>query len=409
MDKSNLIQSLQNVKIIIGNGADLYCLLPTKYKDFFGSKEQQDIQGLYAKFKQNFEEHPNVNWAALRKSRNYDQFYFIEKRLTAWHVLFYMESPTNGKKDTQWCDIEACMHDSFLRQDHLDKESLSWDSVCSILSVNGSGGEHNEKAMEMAWFLFNKRQAFFRSSNDFYDFLMEELNEFERQFGGYIDLVSNKNRDELQQRQKWMFERMIGNDESFRAISSVDTFNYSAIHNDNLQRKTRHLHGDVSHPIFGIDKNNDERSPESGMVVESEIFTKTSRKLMQQMYVNLINMDDNFENVIIFGHSLNRQDYSYFYPLFDRIELSNPLKNSKCVILYNLYDKSAQKEIETRLFNAIHDLFVAYDVEHLGHVDGRLIDYLVTQNRIIIYDIDSLSCADWAKSLREKAKNQGRR
>ena len=44
MDKSEFIKSLQKVKIVIGNGFDLYCGLKTKYKDYFD--HNKDMQRL---------------------------------------------------------------------------------------------------------------------------------------------------------------------------------------------------------------------------------------------------------------------------------------------------------------------------------------------------------------------------
>lgn len=50
--KESLVQNLKNVKLIIGNGFDLYCGLKTSYSDYFNHDEKKNeiIQNLINEF-----------------------------------------------------------------------------------------------------------------------------------------------------------------------------------------------------------------------------------------------------------------------------------------------------------------------------------------------------------------------
>ena len=106
-----------------------------------------------------------------------------------------------------------------------------------------------------------------------------------------------------------------------------------------------------------------------------------------ELVENTIVEQKEFENVVVFGHSLNKQDYSYFYPLLDKIKIADPTSNTHFVIAYNVYDKTKADEIRQNLKQSIIDLFATYEKEHLGSHDSRLLDYLTTQDRVLFYEI----------------------
>lgn len=172
-------------------------------------------------------------------------------------------------------------------------------------------------------------------SKNFYDYLLSELKIFEEDFAKYLNsLYSDKekiNKYDLYKQE--LFSKLLIND-----TRSIDTFNYTNPLSTYLFRNSNltywHINGSLEKDdeiIFGIDV--DGIKPEDN----EYIFTKTYRRLTRNINLPIIK-DFNCNNVIIYGHSLNRQDYSYFFSLFDNLELSNHLKKSTIAFAYHVYN-----------------------------------------------------------------------
>src|SRR5574344_1486216 len=73
------------------------------------------------------------------------------------------------------------------------------------------------------------------------------------------------------------------------------------------------------------------------------------------------NIQLNFENILIYGHSLNRQDYSFFFPLFYYLQLDNKLKPTTDVFFYSIYGERSENGIISELSSNIANLFEAYE------------------------------------------------
>ncbi len=91
-------------------------------------------------------------------------------------------------------------------------------------------------------------------------------------------------------------------------------------------------------------------------------FTKTSRKLELLFYQKNIDWEEmEFENVYIYGHSLNRADYSYFFQLFNKVGLNNPNNlKTKIIFCYSIYDESQKQEIINELRLNVENLISSY-------------------------------------------------
>lgn len=70
--------------------------------------------------------------------------------------------------------------------------------------------------------------------------------------------------------------------------------------------KLRHINGDVTHPIFGIDS--DVFPPSDPRY----IFTKTYRRMALDSQSSRHDESFNFSNAVVFGHSLCKADHNYF-------------------------------------------------------------------------------------------------
>ena len=141
--------------------------------------------------------------------------------------------------------------------------------------------------------------------------------------------------------------------------------------NDN--KKINHINGDTLAPIFGV--SNTDSSLDSNP--NTILFTKTQRRINQDTS-NILPYDsrENTVRAIVFGHSLNRQDYDYFSYIFTLLKF-NTLDTNKMGIIefkFYVYDDSRRAEICGNLSKSIQNLIEYYE----KNVCGR--DSLVLTN-----------------------------
>ncbi|MBP5301360.1 MAG: hypothetical protein J6Y70_00490 [Bacilli bacterium] len=137
-------------------------------------------------------------------------------------------------------------------------------------------------------------------------------------------------------------------------LATIDSFNYSIFHNKKLQEKLRYINGDWNTPIFGIDstifKYDDVRY----------IFAKTDIRMELNTSQQLADENKKFENVLVLGHSLNRNDYSYFFPLLDELEIGNRSSNKKIAFVFSIPKNEQSDTFKRNLKNSTHKLFMDY-------------------------------------------------
>ena len=191
MTKKELVKSLKNVKIVFGNGADLYCGLKTRYSDYFEPKKQyyERIITTYQKFKNICDVNAKSDYLFFRLKSDFGFYPYLVKNI--WDVLFCL-SFTNNVDDVLWCDIEKKMHDSFTKKD-IKMANLSyfsrihWDEVSELVH----GYKYNDKTRIEELFvamvsniICDEKQQ--NGYYNFYRFLKNELIRFEHSFGEYI-------------------------------------------------------------------------------------------------------------------------------------------------------------------------------------------------------------------------------
>lgn len=368
--KREIVKNLSNKKIVLGNGFDLFCGLKTSYSDFFESQKENyhSFKGYVDAFKQD----------AYGSSKYYfrGEENHLNKVLenTIWDLVFYLLS--NQRKETKWCDIEMIIKNTFI-----GKKPISWKMVLELLQNKNTMYSKHKYENICAHFLKNKYKAKdFNIGNIFYDVLLEELILFEHKFGEYIQF-------EQQSKQEYFdnsVNTLIKFTDRIDQILSIDTFNYSNISSDKRWRFTRinNINGTIENPIFGF------FSPEIDPLSNEHRFTKSHRRTLALFKKDYNNQKDYFENLVVFGHSMNEQDYNYFFPLFDELELADPIKESKLIIAYTIYDLNKKKEIIEELAKRIIKMIYEYE-KHTGSTSVRLYDKLLCQKRIIFYEIDS--------------------
>lgn len=390
--KSELIKNLSNVKLVIGNGFDLHCHLKTSYADYFLYNEGKN--NYFVKWIEDFlpKARDYVNLKVANHKDFWNEFISFDET-NVWDFFFYIASMEKGVdiKKWRWCDIESMIEKSL--SDDKDDKTLNWPYVYEILKSGLGLGTNSFNAFLLAAVAYKKNgENAFTSKTEFYSFLLDELKQFEYNFGYYIYRQHN---DDINR----SFGVIIPN-ESFKRFSkltidnlcnsqnlvSIDSFNYDSIEIPELDNIFHNVNGTVDAPIFGIDsdkfKHTDPRY----------IFSKTNRRMELDMFENETGDRTDFDNIIVFGHSLNAADYSYFFSILDRIQIINLEKRSKIVFAFSIYDSDKESEIKSALRKSIFRLFQDYST-YKGNISypNRLLDALTTQGKVLMYEIPYIS------------------
>lgn len=375
------INKLTNVKLILGNGADLYCKLKTSYKDFFESNVELNKIFDYAITQK-------VPLNLIKTTSNYiDLNPFLglkDKNVSIWYLYFYMISISKKKykiDEIRWCDIEEEIKNSFVNDKY---SNCFWNKRFQFLKGEYYEDLHNDHIL---WLINLKRNydTDFISLQQFYEYLLDELKQFENMFNDYLKLAMNQDSFPARQLQKNMFGSLLNQ------VTSIDTFNYTEPNSFypyeswNHSIRISHVNGSMTienneSGIFGID------SKGIDPIDEKYIFTKTWRRIEKVSSSSYHSFD--FDNIIIFGHSLNEQDYSYFFSVFDILKISDFSENSKIVFAYTIYDENKKTDIIKEQRKKIVLLLENYK-KYINKPELNLLETLSFQERIMFFEIPS--------------------
>jgi hypothetical protein len=110
-------------------------------------------------------------------------------------------------------------------------------------------------------------------------------------------------------------------------------------------------------------------------------FSKTYRKMKIRSEINN-ELPANIDQLIFYGHSLGKQDYSYFHSIFD---------------FYNIYNSSIKllfcyaKGYENQTFDSIYHLIHEYGNEFTNQKQGHnLLHKILLEGRLQIIEIPSI-------------------
>ena len=392
MTKEEMIKDLKNVKLVIGNGYDLHCGLKSSYADFF--MRDADKNNYFNNWLDDFKEKINLNAFTTEQSKEdvWVEFKSIDE-LNIWDLFFYIETKTtnqNNKEAWLWCDIETVMYNSLKSYDSRECNTnlFRWEHVYKAITKKMPKEFKFWKIYVMAKVILEKRNMEgFKNIDEFYYYILDELNQFEKEFGMFIDkkrysysnfLLKIPNTD-FEKRSKMTLQELCNVDN----LVSIDSFNYDDIGDENLNKILHNINGNLENPIFGIDSNLCRASD------PRFIFTKTNRRMELEMIDFECQKDIALDNVIVYGHSLSSNDYSYFFPLLDKLEMTNFLSNKKIIFGFSVYDMGKETEIKRKNRLNIQKLFEAYaNYKELKDVN-RLLDSLTTQNRVLTYEIQT--------------------
>lgn len=388
MNKEEFVKSLKNVKLVIGNGFDLHCGLHTKYSDFYCK-----YVDLYSHIRELFDSYDETETLAF-KHEQIDLW-------TTWDLFFVLNSSKDpGINSKKWCDIEKMMLSSLVREsDFKDKVEYASLSLCSIIhwptikehiAHNTFATNHYDRFV--IGFIKEKMKIKDCSPHAFYPFLLSELKDFEKRFGIFVDDQIHEQYFEISNfgdKTFWnrpylkMAMATITDLCNIEQLTAIDSFNYGTIGDKTVINKIQNVNGDVESPIFGIDTIFEPKD-------ERFVFTKTARRMDRDLLSFLHESERDFENIVIFGHSLNKADYSYFFPLFDKMRLTDPLAKGVVVFSFDIYEPSKEESIRAQQRESVSELLYEYATEKGLANPKRFLDSLSTQKRVMSYEIFTL-------------------
>lgn len=377
-----------NILVVVGNGFDLNLKLKSSYSDFFDYLIESNT--FLEKFKEGS--------CPEASDFNFD-------KTSCWPYIFIF----NRYEDNSWKDIEQNLYNFFMKNkqnNYLDINVLKKNADDIKNPSHYSYFDIYNKDHVSRFVLRNLKNINGSSSlirkNEIEEVLFKELNVLEQTFHNYM-----KEQVKTIDYKKISLELLMKiitmkNEKEINDFEHVDilNFNYTSITKDNENLESinegkiffteRNIHGTLSNErencniIFGIDSE--------GLNVDSSgyRYSKTYRVINNNItsYLNSFKSIRNDYNYIYFyGHSLGKQDYSYFQSIFDTVNLYS----GKTILrfLYTPYQKDKIKQ----------KIDISFDVAKLIETYGKsfeqekikgknLLHRLILENRLEIVEFD---------------------
>lgn len=374
--------------LVIGNGFDISAGLKSSYKDCFESEYYSDTLKKVRTF------------VSLVKSGGSISLEPINE-FNCWDILFYLMTYENNKRpldynincEIKWCDVEEVIHDSLFSPDVIN---FNWDDIQStihqIYRRNDPNRTHEIINREP---LYNKaiiQYSIKKISGEldarldlfnrqcFYEWLLDELKAFEEKFGTYIDELQDS--INYNNRADKIVKILVGSHGDYE----IDSFNYSYFTTEG-RKDINHINGEVTFPIFGISNTDFDIIDNQDKIM----FTKTQRRINQDAN-NTIQYESrsNTDYVVVFGHSLNRQDYDYFSYIFTLLKFNtfDTDKMGTIEFKFYIYDDARRAEICSTLSKSVHNLIEYYEKNACGRDSSVLTNLLRFSGKLKITEVE---------------------
>ena len=368
---------------ILGNGFDLYLGLKTRYSDYF--KNRKISEEFFEKIKLIFKNSiGSYNYDA--RGKVYAVFDYDETLLNMQIIQLYKDIEKNlfylyliflKKCDLNWNEVESNIF-PFIR----DTSKIFKLKMETILG-------NIEKNEMYKYLLIAKVIIKDRKNLNFLDFIMEQLNLFEKDFGNYIGSLELKGESKnklINIFRTTCRKKIINFNYSIFLQDLIDRYKDIAFSEIEIPRRIKpiesivNIHGDFKNPIFGIDSHNSEE--------QFQNFTKTSRILNNDTVGNFeLPKPEKLGTINFFGHSLSEADYSYFQSLFDYYDIYS--SNIKLNFMYSEYDKNDLTRAKRETHNNVVKLMNNYGEKLENKDKGKnLLHKLLIENRIKLINVD---------------------
>ena len=411
--------------LIIGNGFDLECGLESTFKNFFNwrfnSINWED--GLHGFEKLNSEK-------ALVEliEKSLDGRLLNELDIPFWDCVFILAKFYLSKTQlNQWCDVENIIYNvipfafegkyrfkDFKTNLRFSEAQEKWDY---IRSKNGPVPTDITKS-----FIRSQCKATFKNDIKLLskqngtsrlkktEYLLTQLYEFEDRFADFITHQMHIKKGAYESAANKLIRCLVSNPYASRSDHlDVLSFNYSLdrsfanrlfsndediylgswcnIHGVANESKSKFPNKNHWRPIFGIDNHDisDKKTSEDPRIM----FTKSYRLLDNNIFSLTSSEHARYSGtdlITVYGHSLNRADYSYFETIFDE----NNLYNSKTKL--QVYYNGKENDIEEKhnCITNVVNLLNNYG-QTLGDTHGEnIVNKMILENRLEVLPNENL-------------------
>jgi len=378
--------------LVLGNGFDLNAGYKTRYDDFFSSrrlslKSSIDlIENLLS----------NLNNLTTHKASYILNIYFsnIEvKKLLLWDWYFLFRYINIKTDNINWCDVESNIHEFVSNKVNNDKidtinvykifnhiKGITINSAQQLLFEfnDDSVGDFNRLFALILKRCYSTKIRENDIETSILELFLDDLKEFESEFMSYIELQKN---DLYQEKSNTLFKQLGCLDSDFYILN----FNYTnptyGLTNE-LKKKYKfsdNIHGSIKdgNIIFGVDQSLLDNKNYNFM------FSKTARKIYSknnQRISDLSVINKSISKIVIYGHSLNDADFSYFISMFDYFNIYN--SDITLEYYFTIYKEEEKnriiKECNSRIINLI------YKYSNHKNSDTSLLHKLVLEKRLLV-------------------------
>lgn len=333
--------------------------------------------------------------------------------LSLWDYIFYFAKDCVATELNQWRDVEniiyivisiaLCCKDYTKTNEYLEKIEFK-------VKDNETSEFYQRKFFHIIFYIVGSEpnESKYKKDNLIASLLLTSLHSFEEKFAEFIIYIVEANYNNYILAAKSLFKQLIDkascqdNNTSGGKDIFVLSFNYSLdsfiardkkiflYDKENISLKSwRNIHGIAGYqenrdhlpaPIFGIDdsdvvdKKNDVRT----------LFTKSFRLLDNNVNSLTDNCDyQGADNIVIYGHSLGKADYSYFETIFAECDIYNSL--TRLQVYYYPGEKDEFDSIQKAkryAAQAVVELLTDYG-NSLGENGGKnIVNRLLIENRL---------------------------
>ena len=366
---------MAKVLLVLGNGFDLACGLESSFKNYLKSEYYRafrDCVSSVNKFITN-----TLASSSVIPPQNTDTLSTLFRKLTFWDLYFAIPMVENFSDIKLWYDFEKKLR-GFLTSIHTRGESEYLEIDTTSWSV---AEQRVKREKEATYYLALRLYLDFVTNSTgqkdlnrrkVYEVLFDDLKKYEGNFGKYISSQQTIHLDYIVNAQSLIEKLLSDRDDE---LAYINTFNYSDLSKASSGTAVWHINGDAECPIFGVDYK------EIGIEDSRYKYTKTFRRLeLNGKSHTLCNPDDkDYSKVIVFGHSLNEQDYNYFFALFNRLNLSNERGRRKGYTIefaYSPHDGQTSEEARVKIMTKALGVLQSYNEEILHEKGFRLMDIL---------------------------------
>lgn len=363
--------TIVNTLLVIGNGFDIRCGVPSKFSQYFDAYCKTKLSNLFICFQKGaFEEAREL----LISSEDY--------AINFWSVAFYIHYYTHLETykieriaETNWFDIEHLIYSLLTKR--FDNGSTIDGFVQDASYFVNSGKAKNLRTINDGRINYNPYFFYICLLNEKvinpYDFLLKELNRFESNFKLYLN---NNIPNDYNFNCSLLLKTLLQDIGDFVDILN---FNYTIVDDKRYVENQTNIHGTLNDEeiIIGIDYDG------VGDNQKLNRFTKTYRNMHK--IKEPFKLISTIENILFYGHSLSEADFSYFYSLFDMYNLYEG--NLKLFFKYSDYGlTNEQNEINhSKYVERVYSLINKYSSK--SHHESNLLHRLLLEGRIIIEKI----------------------